>query len=60
MLDLHYGEISDIFDIFDINESKGVALELIKKLPMFNFCHEEMTELHDEICCTICLEVFFF
>ncbi|XP_043693125.1 NEP1-interacting protein 1-like [Telopea speciosissima] len=54
-METSYRETSDIYDVDGI---KGVSLNIVNKLPVFNVIHSEMMATSDEICCTICLQDF--
>lgn len=54
---------SEISDIFEVNSTRGLSLDVIKKLPSYKYHSMETMKSSQEINCTICLQVclcFFF
>ncbi|TMW98141.1 hypothetical protein EJD97_004451 [Solanum chilense] len=45
--------LREISDIFDINATKGLSQEVIKKLPKYNFCSVNTSQ---QVTCAICLQ----
>ncbi|KAF9589020.1 hypothetical protein IFM89_018259 [Coptis chinensis] len=55
-LETSYQEISDIFDV---DGTKGISPNYIKKLPDFKFSSsKDMDQYGGQICCSICLQDF--
>ncbi|KAG5570250.1 hypothetical protein H5410_060016 [Solanum commersonii] len=50
--------LREISDIFDINATKGLSQEVIKKLPKYNFCSVNTDRESQEVTCAICLQDF--
>lgn len=49
--------LREISDIFDINATKGLSQEVIKKLPKYNFYAVNTCGESQEVTCAICLQV---
>lgn len=50
--------LREISDIFDINATKGLSQEVIKKLPKYNFYAVNTCGESQEVTCAICLQDF--
>ncbi|XP_022889450.1 NEP1-interacting protein-like 2 [Olea europaea var. sylvestris] len=49
---------SEISDIFEVNSTRGLSLDVIKKLPSYKYHSMETMKSSQEINCTICLQDF--
>ncbi|GMH05310.1 hypothetical protein Nepgr_007150 [Nepenthes gracilis] len=50
------GQENEVTGIYDVAETRGMLVELIKRLPMIYFYHNQMPTSPNAVCCAICLQ----